>query len=136
MDKDQVRKSLEAQTAKFAEAFNKEDLDGVMAPYWNSPELVAMYPDGDYRGYAALRESWKKTFDGVTVKKFEITEQHFNITPHVVTEWGMWSYAFQPTGGPDIMLQGRYLLTWEEKDGKWVITVDHASCPLPPPPAG
>jgi ketosteroid isomerase-like protein len=120
--------------AQFAEAFNKKDVDGVMAPYWNSPELITFYPDTTLRGYDALKASWQTTFENVDVKKFEMTESHIEVGEHMAYDWGFWTYVFQPKGGPEIAINnGRYLQVWAHKDGKWVIVVDHASAPLPPP---
>jgi ketosteroid isomerase-like protein len=130
-----VKSVIEKTDAQFAEAFNKKDVEGVMAPYWNSPELIAFYPDTTIRGYDALRDSWQKTFDMVDVKKFEITESHIEVGQHMAYEWGFWTYVFQPKGGPEIAINnGRYLQVWAHKDGKWVIVADHGSAPVSPPP--
>jgi len=129
-----VRSALEKMDAQFAEAFNKKDVDGVMAPYWNSPELITFYPDTTIQGYDALKDSWQKTFDMVDVKKFEITESHIEVGEHMAYDWGFWTYVFQPKGGPEMSINnGRYLQVWAHKDGKWVVVADHASAPLPPP---
>ena len=133
-DPAKIKKAIEEQDAKFVEAFNKKDLDAIMSQYWNSPELVVMYPDSTFKGYDALKENWRQTFAMVDVKSFAITEQHIGVTPHMATDWGFWTYSFQPKGGPEMTMNGRYSQTWEEKNGKWVTTVGHASVPLPPPP--
>jgi ketosteroid isomerase-like protein len=129
-----VQKFIEEQDAKFVEAFNKKDLDGILSSDWKSPELIVMYPDTTVRGYDALKVLWQKTFDMVDVKRFEITEQHIEVSSHTASDWGFWVYRFQPKGGPEISFNGRYTRIWSEKDGKWVLTIDHASVPLPPAP--
>ena len=134
-DPAKIRKSIEEQEAKFVEAFNKKDVDGFVACYWNSPELLVMYPDTTLRGYDAFKASTQKNFETVDVKKFEITEQHIEVISHAAIEWGFWKYTFQPKGGPELALAGRYLGLWQEKNGKWVITADHVSVPLQQPPA-
>lgn len=133
-DPAKVKQALEAMGKKFVEAFNNKDVDSIMASYWKSPDLVIMYPDGDYRGYDAVKASWEKTFREVDVKKFEVKEHNIEVGHHMAYEWGMWDYTFQPKGGPEMSVTGRYLQVWAEKDGKWVVVADHASVPLPPPP--
>jgi ketosteroid isomerase-like protein len=133
-DPEKVRSAIEAMDKEFVAAFNNEDLDGIMKHYWNSPQLVTMYPDGDYVGYDALKANWQKTFDEVEVKKFEVPQHNIEVGHHMAYDWGTWNYTFQPVGGPEMNISGRYLQVWAEKDGKWVIVADHASVPLPPLP--
>jgi ketosteroid isomerase-like protein len=129
-----VKSAIEKMDAQFAEAFNKKDVDGVMAPYWNSPDLITFYPDTTLRGYDALKDSWQKTFAMVDVKNFEFTESHVDVGDNMAYDWGLWTYSFQPKGGPEIsMSNGRYLQVWAFKEGKWVVVADHASAPFSPP---
>jgi ketosteroid isomerase-like protein len=130
-----VEQTIQEKDNGFVEAFNKKDVDGIMAPCWNSPDLITFYPDTTLRGYDALKDSWEKTFAMVDVKKFEITESHIEVGDHMAYDWGFWSYTFQPKEGPEVsMANGRYLQVWAHKDGQWVIVADHASVPFSPPP--
>jgi ketosteroid isomerase-like protein len=129
-----VKAALEEMDKNFVKAFNEEDVEGIMASYWNSPNLVIMYPEADYMGYDAVKESWRKLFDAVDVKKFEVVKHNIEVGDHMAYDWGMWNYTFQPKGGPEMTISGRYLQVWAEKDGKWVAVADHASVPLPPSP--
>jgi ketosteroid isomerase-like protein len=132
-----IKKAIEDMDMKFAEAVNKMDADGVAAPYWNSPELVTYYPDTlVLHGYDAVKKYWENVFATSDVKKFEFTEHHVVATSHMASDWGMWTFTLKPKNAPsEITFTGRYSQTWEPKNGKWVITVDHASSPvLPPPP--
>jgi ketosteroid isomerase-like protein len=128
-----VKKAIEAQDKIFEQAFNSMNVSGVMSVYWESPDLVAMYPDGNYRGYDDVKQSWWDLFNKVEVKKFEVTESHIEIDNDVAYEWGMFNFTFQPKGGTVIGGPGRYLEVWKKINNKWVIVADHASLPVPPP---
>jgi ketosteroid isomerase-like protein len=130
-----VRSAIEKMDAQFAEAFNKKDVDGVMASYWNSPNLIVMYPESTYHGFDAVKAYSQMTFQNVDVKKFAFTETHIEVGEHTAYDWGFWTYVFQPKGGPEVSINnGRYLQVWAHKDGKWVVVADQASVPLPPSP--
>lgn len=130
-----AKSAIERMDAQFAEAFNKEDVDGVTGSYWNSPDLIVMYPESTYHGFDAVKAYWQMTFQNVDVKKFAFTETHVEVGEHMAYDWGFWTYVFQPKGGPEITINnGRYLQVWAHKDGQWVVVADHASVPPPPSP--
>ena len=131
-----IIKTIDEMDARFAESVNKMDVDGVASIYWNSPDLVTYYPDTlVLRGYDAIKTYWQTTFAMSDVKKFEFTDHHVVATPHMAADWGQWTFTLQPKRAPSEMtFSGRYSQVWEQKDGKWVVTVDHASSPLPPAP--
>jgi beta-aspartyl-peptidase (threonine type) len=52
-----IRQVLDTQVADW----NRGDLDGFMAGYWNSPEL-SFFPERDARGWVATREYYRKTY--------------------------------------------------------------------------
>ena len=133
-DPAKVRAAIEEMDKSFVTAFNKMDVEGLIAHNWNSPNLVIMFPDTSFTGHDALKAYWQKTFASVDVKKFEVTQQVVEVGHHMAYDHGMWNYTFQPKGGPEMSLSGRYLQVWVEKDGKWVVVADHASVPLPPAP--
>lgn len=134
-DPAKLKAAIGEMDGKFVQAFMNEDLDAMMALFWNSPDVVAFYPDGDFKGYDAVKESWKRSFDSSDTKNFAMTESHIEVMPHAVSDWGMWTYTFQPKNGPEMTMNGRYSQLWVEKNGKWVMTVQHASLVTPPPPA-
>jgi ketosteroid isomerase-like protein len=134
MDTAAVRSKIEEQDKKFLEAVNNKNLDGVMSVYWNSPDLVGIYPDGMFRGYVGVKRSWENTFSSTEGLKFEFTERRLVVNPSSVYEWGTFNFSITPKGAAEIAMTGRFLTVWEEKDGMWVITADHSSpTPVPPP---
>jgi ketosteroid isomerase-like protein len=118
---------------RFAEAFRKEDLEGVMATYWNDPDVV-MLPAGamSAKGYDAIKASYKAFFDGTNVKAFQLKDQNYAVHGDVVIGWGFFSLTTVPSIGPEVKLDGRYTEVIAKRKGKWVYILDHPSVPMVP----
>jgi len=134
---DTIKQAIKEQDSLFVDAFNSETISDIMKTYWNGPELVAMYPDSNYRGADNVKQFWWDLFAKNDVKKFEITESHIEVPDNgeLAYEWGMFNFNFQPKGGPEVHSSGRYTAIWKKQNNKWVIIVDHASVPMPAPAA-
>ena len=134
--KAEIKKALEAKDREFVKAFNNKDIASIMAYYWKSPQVVAFYPDSEYIGYEAVQKSWDNLFKQMVEISFDISDSHIAVvSDNTAYEWGHYIFNFKPKGATEMMKsRGRYLEIWEKKDGKWVLTVDHASNPIPPPP--
>ena len=130
-----IKKALEAKDREFVKAFNNKDIASIMASFWKSPQLVAFYPDSEYIGYEAVQKSWENLFNQMVEINFNLTDSHIAVvSDNTAYDWGHFTFDFKPKGATQTMKsKGRYLDIWEKKDGKWVITVDHASNPIPPP---
>src|SRR6476646_6094445 len=62
-----------ALDGRFAESFAKGDLDGVMATYWNSPDLVFYPPDVmELHGPAAVRQNYAEAFKNMPGAKLQL----------------------------------------------------------------
>jgi len=124
-------KALDQQ---FVTAYKKGDVDGVMAAYWNSPELVSYPPDAmETRGWRATKENLIHFFATVPGPDLELTEVNYKVAGDVVLSWGKWRLTLATPGG-ETALEGRYTDVKAKRDGKWVYILDHASVPLAPPP--
>jgi ketosteroid isomerase-like protein len=53
-----IRQVIEAQQA----AWNRHDLEGFMAGYWNSPQLTFFSGGKEYRGWQAALDRYKQTY--------------------------------------------------------------------------
>ncbi len=121
---------------RFVEAYNKGDVDAVMATYWNSPEFISYPPDAmQAKGWAATKEGIAHTFSAMPGFKLELTSTEYMVAGDMVIGYGTWKGTVTPPGGEPMTLEGRYSDVKAKKDGKWVYILDHASVPLPPPPA-
>jgi len=120
---------------RFIEAYNKGDVDGVMACYWNSPDLVNYSPGSlEERGWQAVRDGVAGFFAGAPGLKAELLETNYMVAGDKVVGWGKWRMTI-PTGkGDPMVISGRYTDVKAKRNGRWVYILDHASVPLPPPP--
>jgi ketosteroid isomerase-like protein len=129
-DPAEAKRAVEAQDKVFEDAFNKMNVTGIMSVYWESPDLIAMYPDGTFRGYDDVKQSWWDFFNNVEVRKFRITESHIEVSGDFAYDWGLFIFEFQPKSGPLMSGTGRFLETWKHIGKHWVIVADHASSPM------
>lgn len=120
---------------RFADAFNKADVDALMATYWNSPDLVSYGPDGmGTRGWDAAKAATVEMFKAIPGAKIELVNGRNDAHGSVVLGSGTWKMTIPAAKGPATVLVGRFSDVKALKDGKWVYLMDHASVPLPPPP--
>jgi ketosteroid isomerase-like protein len=127
--------AADALDQRFLDAFNKGDVDGLMATYWNSPKLVSFGPEGmGTTGYEAARAGSVEMFKATPGAKLEFLTRHNDVHGDAVIGWGTWKMTMPTPGGPQVV-EGRFSDVKMMHDGKWVYVMDHASVPLPPQPA-
>jgi ketosteroid isomerase-like protein len=117
----------------WVKAMKANDLEATMALY--APEAVAYFPDGDFKGKEAIRKSWTDFLAMFTVKDATSTGT-YETTGDTSLGWGYWTLTVVPkAGGDPIPMKGRATVVVKKIGGKWQYVVDHASVPLPAPPA-
>lgn len=115
-----VRELLEMQ----AEAWNRGDLEGFLAGYWNSPNLTFAGAGGVTRGWAAVRERYRRNYPGrgamgrLTFSDLEITE----LGPAAVFVLGRWQLE-RAEDRP----AGVFTLIVQKFPEGWRIVHDHTS---------
>jgi ketosteroid isomerase-like protein len=131
-----------ALDARFITAFNAGDVEGVMATYDNSAELVSYPPDElEALGFAAVKAGFAKSFAASKGAKLELVDPHYRALGDAVIGYGHWKMVMPgANGAAQIELTGRFTDVKAERNGKWVYLIDHASVPFgipeaPPPPA-
>ena len=122
---------------KFIDAYNAGDVDGVLALYLNSPDLVSFPVSGEVmiKGYDAMKANVMKEFAQMKGGKLEITDAHYEAAGNLVVTWGLWHWSGPMPDGTTMEMDGRFTDVKKEHEGKWVYIMDHPSAPLPPPPA-
>ncbi|HEX7844205.1 MAG TPA: nuclear transport factor 2 family protein [Chitinophagaceae bacterium] len=125
-------KAADELDKKFAEAFSKGDLNGLMDTYWNSAEMVSYSPDApNAANYEQSKAGMAQMFAGMKGAKLEIHDASNRVEGEVVLGHGNWTITLADSAGTKI--NGRFTDVKAKKDGKWVYIMDHASVPLPPP---
>jgi ketosteroid isomerase-like protein len=117
-------------------AFNNGDADAIMKLHWNSPELRVYLPgEMQASGFDAVKASYVRDFAASKGAKLVYTNANNIPFGDAVVGHGTYRWTMPIEGGSPIVSDGRYSLVKAMKDGKMVIVLDHASVPIPPPPA-
>ena len=122
---------------QFLAAFNSGDVDAMTALYANSPDTVSFLPDVMImRGFDSIRIGLREfVVAGAAGATLALTESHHMVVGDAVASWGLWTMTMNGPDGSPITMSGRFTDLKAERDGRWVYLMDHASVPLPPPPA-
>ena len=116
----------------WVKAMKANDIEAITALY--APDAVAYFPDGDFKGKAAIRKSWAD-FLGMFTVKDATSEGTYETAGDTSLGQGYWTITVAPKSGGDAMvMKGRATVVVKKVGGKWLYVVDHASVPLPPPP--
>jgi ketosteroid isomerase-like protein len=128
--------SANALDQSFLEAFNRGDVEAVSSLYWDSPDVVSFPVDAlQARGMGELKAAAAQSAAAMPGARLELTESHQMPAGDVVIGWGLWRVTVAGPDGAPVEVVGRYTDVKAERDGTWVYILDHASAPLPPPPA-
>ena len=134
--KEDMIKGADGVDQAFLKAFNEGNVEAVAAIYWNSPDVLLFPPDAMMvKGIDSLRSSFVQMMTTMKGCKLELKERHQMAVGEVVLGWGLWRMAMPAPDSGTIEMLGRYTDVKAERDGKWVYLMDHASVPVPPPPA-
>ncbi len=118
---DEARAGLAAQV----EAWNRDDLDGALALYWNSPDIVWANRKGIERGFAdfaaAMRAEAAANPD-LGEYQVEVLEAR-DLAPDsalLVIRWSITRDGKRLMGGVSTQI-------WRPIGGAWVVVFEHAS---------
>jgi uncharacterized protein (TIGR02246 family) len=111
------------------------DVEGLVKLY--APTAVTYMPDEmKAKGTAEIRESFKKFLGATTVREMTLTYDYSMTSGNLAVSSGNYSITAEPkAGGAAQTMEGRFTSVAERKNGKWMYVSDHASMPMPPPPA-
>jgi uncharacterized protein (TIGR02246 family) len=111
---------------KFQEAFNRHDLDAIVALY--EPRAVLVRGDGLAEGIDAIREAYRQslgahtTIDLQTLRTVRCAE--------LVMLHGKWVVQERGADGQQIRREGRNTETARlQADGRWLFVIDNPSVP-------
>ncbi len=132
---EQMIAAANALDQQFLSAYNSGDVDGVMATYWNSPELVS-YPPGtmEARGWQAVKEDIAGFLASAPGLQLQLFDTNNKVIGDAVMGWGKWRITIPAGEKEPTVISGRYSDIKTKRNGKWVYILDHASVPLPPAP--
>lgn len=128
--------AAEALDQQFIAAVSAGNAEALAALYWNSPDVASYPPDAmSAVGPDAIKTATGKMVEMMSGATLELVESHHIVIGDAVIGHGTWKMTAPGPDGQPVETLGRYTDVKAERDGKWVYLVDHASVPMPPPPA-
>jgi len=118
--------------AAFYEAFEKADLDAMMAVRSDDDDIVCVHPGGvRLSGMAQIRESWRQIFTGGRTLRFRLRHRQFlnGMTLAVHSVYEQVSVAGEARASNPVIATNIYMRT----ENGWRMVVHHAS-PAPSSP--
>jgi uncharacterized protein (TIGR02246 family) len=111
------------------------DAAAVAALY--APDAVMYPPDAmEVKGRDAIRKTYEDLFAGMKIHDVKVVPARYETRGDTSMGWGRFALTMVPKGGGDpVSVEGRFTAVAKKIFGKWSYVVDHASAPLPPPPA-
>jgi uncharacterized protein (TIGR02246 family) len=117
-----IRKVIEDQQA----AWNRQDLEGFMAGYWNSPELTFFSGAHESQGWQAALDRYKKTYQGAghEMGKLEFSNLRIEmLAPDAAFVRGEFHLTMTDGKTP----HGLFTLVFRKFPGGWKIVHDHSA---------
>jgi hypothetical protein len=115
-----IMKNMKAQET----CWNKGDVEGYMAYYWNSDSLKFIGKSGITYGWKTTLEHYKKSYpDKATMGTLTFSDIKIKwIKRKLVMVTGSWKLSREKD-----TLSGYYSLFWKKIKHKWYIIIDHTS---------
>jgi uncharacterized protein (TIGR02246 family) len=124
--------ALKAVDESFVQAFNKKDVDGVLACYADDAVVMDPGPGMMARGKDEIRKSYTALFGTPAGMALHLDDAHYRAVGSLGYGYGLWTITMKDPEGKVTEMKGRACDVFEKRGGKWVIIVDHASVPIPP----
>ena len=122
--------------AAFYEAFEKADLEAMMAVWADDDDIMCVHPGGiRLSGMAQVREAWRQIFAGGQTLRFRLRHQQFvnGMTLAVHSAYEQVSVAGEAQARNPVIATNIYMRT----ENGWRMVVHHASpAPVSPDPEG
>lgn len=117
--------AIEAVLAAQAEAWNRGDLKGYMAGYWNDPALRFASGGEVTMGWAETLARYEANYD-TPEKRGTLAFHDLDVrplAPDAAVVFGRWKLTLADGARP----RGLFTLLFRKVDGAWVIVADHTS---------
>jgi ketosteroid isomerase-like protein len=120
---------------RFAEAFKAKDVDGIMANYEHSQNLVFfdVVPRREYTGWDAYRQDWQGFLASLgPVTLFEVKDLRINVKGNLAYSSSFQHYLATTKGGESRDVTVRVTDVYGKNGGRWLIVQEHVSVPVDP----
>ena len=126
--------ALKAVDEAFVQAFNKKDVDAVLACYGDDAILMDPGPALIFRGKEEIKKGIGEFFKAQPTAELKLDETKYTVVGDVGYGYALWTITLKDPEGKPMQMKGRATDVMAKRGGKWVLVSDHASVPLPPPP--
>lgn len=123
--RDDSRAAIHEVLDRQAAAWNRGDLDGFMADYWQSPDLVFTSGGRVQRGWQTTLERYRATYGGSTATMGTLSFR--DVTVHPLSSDAAWVLGYWELDRRDAEVGGVFTLVFRRFDGEWKIVHDHTS---------
>ena len=121
------RTAIQAVLDKQIQAWNRGDMEGFMAGYWNSPNLVYLSNRTVVRGWQTLLKRYKEIFkkpEGLQMGQLELSEEEIMpLSNDIALVWG--TFHIKTTNGKN--RGGLYTLVMRKLPEGWLAVYDRTS---------
>jgi ketosteroid isomerase-like protein len=117
-----IRKVIEDQQ----EAWNRQDLEGFMGGYWNSPELTFFSGARESKGWQAALDRYKKNYQGAGHEMGKLEFENLRIEM-LGPESAFVRGEFHLTMSDGKMPHGLFTLIFRKFPAGWKIVHDHSA---------
>jgi len=129
---DSVRKTIEANSKQFVEAFNKGDAGAVANMYTMNARLM---PPNDeiIEGRANIQTFWKGAMDaGIKMVSLDLAD--LEVHGNTAIEVGRYTLTTPGAGGTTTTDKGKYVVVWKRDGPTWRLAIDTFNTSLPATP--
>lgn len=133
IDDQKSRRDIAALFNHWADAFQKKDVDGVMAIYAAGDTLVAydIVPPLQFKGAAAYRKDYQDFFAQFKGPlHVEVPDMHVDVGGNVAFAFGVERLTGTLTDGTPVDMWLRYTEGLRRIDGQWRVVHEHISDPV------
>jgi ketosteroid isomerase-like protein len=128
-DEDQIR----ALEQRFSVAFKAKDVDGIMANYEHSQNLVFfdVVPRREFLGWDAYKKDWQSLFASIgPISSFEVKVLSMNVDGNLAYSSSFQHHVAKTNAGGTQDLTVRVTDVYRKSGGKWLIVQEHVSVPV------
>jgi len=119
----EVKAEIEQLLNRQKEAWNRRDLEGFMAYYWNSKDITFQSGSNRLRGWKALLERYQKSYSGEKMGELDFSDiEVFSLGSDYAYVLGRWKLQIQ-----EETREGLFTLIWRRLPEGWRIIHDHTS---------
>lgn len=123
--------ALQASFEAEIDALNRRDLNATLIPLDNRMVLVGIFSPFPIVGKDGFRQAVQEYFDDYEHAIFAPIDPGFRVVGTAGVAWGNFRLATRLKNGSSDYSIGRYMFTYAQSEGKWVIISMHYSLLAP-----